>query len=99
MRILAHMLLLTLAACLSVPKIVFSASYSSYSYSAFPNDTCQQIQLTNNYIFRLGTNNVISVTDKSSLTTRANMLNYTYATNGGIVTTPSLVQNFNVDQN
>lgn len=43
MIILAHMLLTTLAVCLSVPKIVYNSSYSSYSYSAFPNDTCQQI--------------------------------------------------------
>lgn len=84
---------------LEIPQIQLESSFSTYSYSAFPSDTCLQMQLTTNYIFRLGSNNVVMMVNKSSFATEANLLNYTYSTLLGVQITPNVIKNFNVDQN
>jgi hypothetical protein len=81
--------LILLACTTSVPNIVYTQSYPTFTYAAFPNDTCSKLMLTKNHIFRLGANNVVTVNSKSSLARVATMTNYSYTNTGGTLVAPN----------
>jgi hypothetical protein len=97
---LCLLLIFRFSCCSEVPQVQFFKLIGTYNYSAYPNDTCKQMQLTSNYVFRLGANNALSVINKSNLLTNAVLLNYTYAlAANGLVAVPNVINSFSVDQN
>lgn len=86
--------LTTIASTTTIPTIQLHQSPPTYSYPAYPDDTCAKIILTNNYFFRLGTNNVITAVNKASLTTTSILLNYTYSLRDLKINT---IQDFDVE--
>lgn len=91
--------LTSLSVTTAIPSISLKESFPTYSYAAYPNDTCAKIMLTPNYFFRLGTNNVITAVNKTSLTTAAILLNYTYTLALGVLIKSNTIQDFDVDIN
>lgn len=94
---LQFLLLIVICYCATIPEINYYQSYASYSYPAHPNDTCSKLMVTDSYVFRLGSNNVISVVNKTSLNTKSFLLNYTYS--NGVSTNQNSILDFDVDQN
>lgn len=91
--------LASLASSTSIPSISLYESFFTYSYAAYPNDTCAKLMLTPNYFLRLGTNNVISAVNKTSLVAAGTLLNYTYTLVLGVLIETNTIQDFDVDQN
>ena len=79
--------------------MVDTQSYPTFTYAAFPNDTCSKLMLTRNHIFRLGANNVVTVNSKSSLARVATLTNYSYTTTSGVMMDSNVINDFDVDEN
>ncbi len=60
-------LLLLLPTIYSLPTLSYNHSFNTYASPGYASDKCKQFKITSNYVVRLGTNNVIEITNKSDL--------------------------------
>lgn len=81
-----------------IPRLIFDGSILTYNYDIFPSDRCQQMQLSSNYIGRLGSNNVVEVFNKTSRTSVSKLTNFTYSSaSDGSLLVPNLIHSFSID--
>ncbi len=81
----------------SPPYLAFQHSYLPSHSSAFPPDTCKQMKVTNNYVFRLGANNLIAVNNKSSLALSGILVNFSNVGVDAELRDGNTINSFDVD--